>query len=64
MSDSPILFVRKVASRLGGTVMLEDMNLVIEGGSIHALVGESGAGKSTLTKVLTGRAPSPIIRLP
>jgi ribose transport system ATP-binding protein len=36
MSDSPILFVRKVASRLGGTVMLEDMNLVIEGGSIHA----------------------------
>jgi ABC-type sugar transport system ATPase subunit len=30
------------------------MNLVVERGSIHALVGESGAGKSTLTKVLAG----------
>lgn len=54
MSDSPILFVRNVARRFGGTVVLEDMNLMIERGSIHALVGESGAGKSTLTKVLAG----------
>jgi ABC-type sugar transport system ATPase subunit len=54
MSSSPILFVRNVASRFGGTVMLADMNLMIERGSIHALIGESGAGKSTLTKVLAG----------
>lgn len=54
MSDSPILFVRTVAKRFGGTVVLEDMNLMVERGSIHALVGESGAGKSTLTKVLAG----------
>lgn len=54
MSDSPILFVRNVAKRFGGTVVLEDMNLMVERGSIHALVGESGAGKSTLTKVLAG----------
>ncbi|KQV01292.1 hypothetical protein ASD99_03275 [Mesorhizobium sp. Root695] len=54
MSDSPILFVRNVARRFGGTVVLEDMNLVIERGSIHAVVGESGAGKSTLIKVLAG----------
>ena len=30
------------------------LNLTVERGSIHALVGESGAGKSTLTKVLAG----------
>lgn len=54
MSDSPILFVRTVAKRFGGTVVLEDINLMVERGSIHALVGESGAGKSTLTKVLAG----------
>jgi ribose transport system ATP-binding protein len=54
MSDSPILFVRTIAKRFGGTVVLEDMNLTVERGSIHALVGESGAGKSTLTKVLAG----------
>ncbi|WP_322418380.1 sugar ABC transporter ATP-binding protein [Mesorhizobium huakuii] len=54
MSDSPILFMRNVARRFGGTVVLDDMSLVVERGSIHALVGESGAGKSTLTKVLAG----------
>ncbi len=54
MSDSPILFVRTVAKRFGGTVVLEDMNLTVERGSIHAVVGESGAGKSTLIKVLAG----------
>lgn len=54
MSDSPILFVRTVARRFGGTVVLEDMSLAVERGSIHALVGESGAGKSTLIKVLAG----------
>ncbi len=51
---SPILFVRTIAKRFGGTVVLEDMNLMVERGSIHALVGENGAGKSTLTKVLSG----------
>lgn len=54
MSDSPILFVRNVARRFGGTVVLDDMSLMVERGSIHALVGESGAGKSTLTKMLAG----------
>ncbi|QKC84982.1 sugar ABC transporter ATP-binding protein [Mesorhizobium sp. NZP2077] len=54
MSDSPILFVRTIAKRFGSTVVLEDMNLVVERSSIHALVGESGAGKSTLTQVLAG----------
>ncbi|TGQ68503.1 sugar ABC transporter ATP-binding protein [Mesorhizobium sp. M00.F.Ca.ET.186.01.1.1] len=54
MADSPILLVRNAARRFGGTVVLEDMNLVIERGSIHALVGESGAGKSTLIKMLAG----------
>lgn len=54
MSDSPILFARTIAKRFGGTVVLEDMNLMVERGSINALVGDSGAGKSTLTKVLAG----------
>lgn len=37
-----------------GTVALKGARLSVEGGSIHALIGENGAGKSTLIKTLTG----------
>ena len=34
--------------------ILEDINLEIETGSFHALVGENGSGKSTLLKLMSG----------
>lgn len=34
--------------------VLSDMQLQVDRGSIHALVGENGAGKSTLIKILGG----------
>ena len=37
-----------------GVIALKDVNLQIEKGSIHALVGENGAGKSTLIHLLMG----------
>ena len=37
-----------------GVVALKDVNLKIEKGSIHALVGENGAGKSTLIHLFMG----------
>ena len=37
-----------------GVYVLSDMQLHVEQGSIHALVGENGAGKSTLIKILGG----------
>ncbi len=54
MPDTPLIAVRGLAKRYGGVVALDNMNLQVQRGTIHAVVGENGAGKSTLMKVLAG----------
>ena len=43
-----------VSKRYGGVRALQDAQLVIEAGRIHAVLGENGAGKSTLIKIMAG----------
>jgi simple sugar transport system ATP-binding protein len=45
---------RKVTKTYHGTTAVREVDLVLEQGEIHALLGENGAGKSTLTKMLAG----------
>ena len=54
MADTPLVAVRGLRKRYGGVVAVDDMNLAVRRGAIHAVVGENGAGKSTLMKVLAG----------
>ena len=48
------LKVEKLTKRFGGVLALDRVDLEIESGEIHSIVGENGAGKSTFLKVLAG----------
>ena len=50
----PILGLREIKKSFGATVALDGVNLALEKGKVHALIGENGAGKSTLMNILSG----------
>ncbi|MCG5219986.1 multiple monosaccharide ABC transporter ATP-binding protein [Streptosporangium sp. KLBMP 9127] len=56
MTD-PILRMRGITKTFPGVKALQDVNLSVRRGEIHAICGENGAGKSTLMKVLSGVYP-------
>ncbi|MFB2550542.1 multiple monosaccharide ABC transporter ATP-binding protein [Ensifer soli] len=56
--DTIILEMRGITKTFPGVKALDNVNLKVREGEIHALVGENGAGKSTLMKVLSGVYPA------
>ncbi len=55
MTPAPPLFsMVGVSKRYGGVRALENADLVVSSGRIHAILGENGAGKSTLIKIMAG----------
>jgi ABC-type sugar transport system ATPase subunit len=49
-----VLVMRNIDKSFPGVQALSMVNLSIEAGEVHALIGENGAGKSTLMKILSG----------
>ena len=52
-----LLEMKNITKTFPGVKALDNVNLKVEEGEIHALVGENGAGKSTLMNVLSGVYP-------
>ena len=52
-----LLEMENITKKFPGVKALDRVNLQVEKGEIHALVGENGAGKSTLMNVLSGVYP-------
>jgi ABC-type sugar transport system ATPase subunit len=49
-----ILELHNISKSFPGVKALDDINLKIKKGEVHALVGENGAGKTTLIRVVSG----------
>jgi branched-chain amino acid transport system ATP-binding protein len=52
-----LLSARQLTKRFGGLAAVNEVNVDLWPGRIHAVIGPNGAGKSTLTNLLSGDLP-------
>src|SRR5689334_23805053 len=52
---APMLAVRDLAVKVDDKPILRGLDLVVNRGEVHAIMGKNGSGKSTLAQVLAGR---------
>ena len=54
LATIPLISARGISKQFAGVEVLRDVDLDLQRGEIHALLGENGAGKSTFAKMLAG----------
>ena len=53
-TDFAMLDIKNLHVEVDGKKILNGLDLVVEKGSVHAIMGPNGSGKSTLAYVLAG----------
>jgi branched-chain amino acid transport system permease protein len=51
---APILEVSQLVRRFGGLTAIDDLELTVRRGTVHALIGPNGSGKSTFVNLVSG----------
>ena len=57
-SEGPALEVSGLTKRFGGVRAVDELDLLVEGGTIHGLIGPNGSGKTSTVNLLTGVLPA------
>src|SRR5690554_2869409 len=52
-----LLEMRAITKEFPGVKALDNVNIIVQEGEIHGVVGENGAGKSTLMNIISGVYP-------
>ena len=55
---APVLRTENLTKTFGGLAAVDNLNLSLAGGRLHAIIGPNGAGKTTLFNLISGLLPS------
>ena len=52
--SEPVLRTENLTRRFGGLVAVDNLNISLPGGRLHAIIGPNGAGKTTFFNLISG----------
>jgi len=56
VNNSPILEIQGLKASVNDTQVIKNLNLIVNAGEIHAIMGKNGSGKSTFAKIVAGNS--------